>query len=80
MIVTSNRKVRQLKNHPRQPIKCQMCQKVSSIKPYELTLVSFTGLDDTVLKVCRNCAYKETFGTKGMIQAMREKVIEEKTD
>ena len=58
-----------------------MCKKVSNIKPYELTLVSFVGLEDTVLSVCRKCAYKETYGTKGMVKAMKESKIEkEKTN
>ena len=58
-----------------------MCKKVSNIKPYELTLVSFTGLKDIVMKVCKKCAYKETYGTKGMGKAMKEEEIEqEKTN
>ena len=54
-----------------------MCKKVANSKPYELTLVSFTGLEDTVMDVCRKCAYKETYGTKGMVRAMKEKTIEQ---
>ena len=61
-------------------IKCQMCKKVSNIKPYELTLVSFTGLEDTVMKVCKKCAYKETYGTKGMVKAMKESKIEKESN
>ena len=81
MIARNNTKVRQLKNQPKQQIKCQMCKKVSNIKPYELTLVSFTGLEDTIMKVCKKCAYKETYGTKGMVKAMKEsKVEKEKTN
>jgi len=58
-----------------------MCKKVANSKPYELTLVSFVGSEDTVLSVCRKCAYKETYGTKGMVKAMKESKIEkEKTD
>tara|TARA_R110002074_G_scaffold79698_1_gene179480 strand:- start:1487 stop:1651 length:165 start_codon:yes stop_codon:yes gene_type:complete len=49
---------------------------VTNSKPYELTLVSFTGLEDTVLSVCKKCAYKEAYGTKGMVKAMREDRIE----
>ena len=49
---------------------------MSNSKPYELTLVSFTGLGDTTMDVCRKCAYKETYGTKGMVKAMRENRIE----
>ena len=53
-----------------------MCKRMSNSKPYELTLVSFTGLGDTTMDVCRKCAYKETYGTKGMGKAMRENRIE----
>ena len=57
-----------------------MCKKVANSKPYELTLVSFTGLKDEVLSVCRKCAYKETYGTKGMGKAMREDRIEKESN
>ena len=81
MIRKSNIKVQQLKNQPKQPRTCQMCKKVTSSKPYELTFISFVGSEDTILSVCKNCAYKETYGTKGMVGAMRENKIEkEKTD
>jgi len=53
-----------------------MCKKVANSKAYELTFVSFTGLEDTVMDVCRKCAYKEAYGTKGMVGAMRENRIE----
>jgi|TARA_R100001530_G_scaffold23851_1_gene19454 hypothetical protein len=53
---------------------------VANSKPYELTLVSFTGLEDTVLSVCKKCAYKETYGTKGMVKAMRENEIEKESN
>ena len=61
-------------------MQCQMCKKVANSKPYELTLVSFTGLEDTVLSVCKKCAYKETYGTKGMVKAMRENEIEKESN
>ena len=58
-----------------------MCKRVANSKPYELILVSFTGLKDTIMDVCRKCAYKETYGTKGMVTAMKENRIEqEKTN
>ena len=80
MISRSNVRARQLKNQPRQIIKCQMCKKVSNSKPYELTQVSFVGSENKILSVCRKCAYKETYGTKGMVKAMKENRIEKETD
>ena len=57
-----------------------MCKKVTHSKPYELTLVSFTGLEDTVMEVCRKCAYKDTYGTKGMVKAMKGSTIEKESN
>ena len=57
-----------------------MCKKVTNSKPYELTLVSFTGLEDTVMEVCKKCAYKEAYGTKGMVKAMKGSEIEKESN
>jgi hypothetical protein len=57
-----------------------MCSKVTNSRPYELTFISFTGIADNTMKVCRKCAYKETFGTKGMKNAMKGRIIEEETN
>ena len=57
-----------------------MCKKVTNSKPYELTFISFVGSEDTTLSVCRKCAYKETYGTKGMVKAMKESEIEKETN
>jgi len=57
-----------------------MCKKVENNKPYELTQVSFVGSEDIILSVCRKCAYKEAYGTKGMVKAMKEKRIEKETN
>jgi hypothetical protein len=54
-----------------------MCSQVSNSKPYELTQMSFVGAKDNVLSVCRKCAYKEAYGTKGMVTAMKERKIEQ---
>ena len=77
MIARSNRKVKHLKRQPKRPYKCEMCADVKNIKPYEMKLISFTGLEDITMIVCRKCAYRETFGTKGMVGAMRENLIEQ---
>ena len=57
-----------------------MCKKMTNSKPYELTFVSFVGSEDITLSVCRKCAYKETYGTKGMGKAMRENRIEKESN
>ena len=53
-----------------------MCNQVTNSKPYELTQMSFVGAEDKILSVCRKCAYKEAYGTKGMASAMKERKIE----
>jgi hypothetical protein len=53
---------------------------VANSKPYELTFVSFVGSEDTVINVCRKCAYKEAYGTKGMVKAMKESTIEKESN
>jgi hypothetical protein len=57
-----------------------MCKATVNTKPYELTFISLVGGNDNTFEVCRKCAYKETYGTKGMVKAMREKTIEEETN
>mgnify|MGYP001199214762 FL=1 len=57
-----------------------MCKVTVNAKPYELTFMSFVQGDDTTLQVCRKCAYKEAYGTKGMVKAMKEKTIEKETN
>ena len=57
-----------------------MCKATVNTKPYELTFMSFVCGEDKTLQVCRRCAYKEAYGTKGMGKAMKEKEIEEETN
>jgi len=35
-------------------------------------------LTGTKINICRECAYKERFGTKNMKQAKKERILEEK--
>jgi|TARA_R110000824_G_scaffold311900_2_gene499061 predicted nucleic-acid-binding Zn-ribbon protein len=53
---------------------------MENIKPFELTFVSFVGSEDYTMSVCRKCAYKETYGSKGMVKAMKESRIEKESD
>jgi hypothetical protein len=54
--------------------KCEMC----GIHSYSLWFLWEGLLTDTKVKVCRKCAYKEEFGTKGQIKAKKNKVLEKK--
>ena len=54
--------------------KCQMCGE--STRKNKFSWKSwFTG-DEIV--ICRECAYKERFGTKGMKQAKKDRILEKK--
>ena len=51
-----------------------MCQDVSRRNKF-LWISYFT---ENELFICRECAYKEKYGTKGMKQAKKERLLEQK--
>ena len=59
---------------PSEPYKCGMCRDVSKRNKF-LWRSYFT---ENELFICRECAYKETYGTKGMKQAKKERLLEQK--
>jgi hypothetical protein len=59
---------------PFDPYVCGMCR-VMTRKNKFLWKGYFTGKE---LFICRECAYKEQFGTKKMKQAMKKRILEEK--
>ena len=59
---------------PSEPYKCGMCQDVSRRNKF-LWISYFT---ENELFICRECAYKEKYGTKGMKQAKIERLLEQK--
>ena len=59
---------------PFEPYKCGMCQDISRKNKFLWT--SF--FTDNELFICRECAYKETYGTKGMKRAKKERLLEQK--
>ena len=61
-------------DQPSEPYKCGMCQDVSRRNKF-LWRSYLTGNE---LFICRECAYKETYGTKGMKQAKKERLLEQK--
>jgi ribosome-binding protein aMBF1 (putative translation factor) len=54
--------------------KCQMCGNVAKKSKF-LWKSWFTG-DEIV--ICRECAYRETYGTKNMKKAKKERILEKK--
>ena len=54
--------------------KCQMCKTVTR-KGKFLWKSWFT---DSELEICRECAYREKFGTRNMLKSKRERILEKK--
>ena len=63
-----------LEETPIMAYECQMCGEKTRRNKF-LWKSWFTG-DEIV--ICRECAYKERFGTKNMKKAKRKRILEEK--
>ena len=59
---------------PSEPYKCNMCQDTSKRNKF-LWKSYFTEKE---LFICRECAYKEKYGTKKIKQAKKERLLEQK--
>tara|TARA_Y100000310_G_C20166412_1_gene571554 strand:+ start:180 stop:407 length:228 start_codon:yes stop_codon:yes gene_type:complete len=67
-------KISLLEERPYLRYECQMCGE--STRKNKFSWKSwFTGKE---LVICRECAYKERFGTKNMKKAKKERLLEEK--
>ena len=65
-----------LEEKPLEPYVCGICQTATrKIKFFWKSW--FTGDE---LNICRDCAYREKYGTKGMIKAKKEKLLEKESD
>jgi len=57
--------------------RCQRCKEYSRRNKFSWK----SWFEDDELIICRDCAYKESFGTKNVVQAKRENKLEqEKND
>ena len=59
---------------PREVYECYMCK--NTTRKNRFLWKSWLTGDEIV--ICRECAYKEQFGTKGMKQAKKDRILEEK--
>ena len=59
---------------PSEPYECGMCKDASKRNKF-LWKSYFT---EEELFICRECAYKEMYGTKGMKRAKKERLLEQK--
>ncbi len=66
--------IKLLKEKPLEPYECGMCGRVSKKNKF-LWKSWFTGDE---LLICRECAYREYYGTTGMKTAKQKRLLEEK--
>ena len=63
-----------LEEKPMQVYECQMCKERT--RKNKFLWKSWFG--DSELVICRECAYREQFGTKKMKKAKKERILEKK--
>jgi len=60
------------------PLKMYICQRCGDhTKKNKFLWKSWFSKDEMI--ICRECAYKESFGTKNIKKAKRERILEEKS-
>ena len=64
-----------LEEKPFQTYRCQRCGEVT--RQNKFVWKSWFSDDETI--ICRECAYKETFGTRNIKQAKKERILETKS-
>jgi len=67
-------KISLLEEKPMMIYECQMCKEWTRKNKF-LWKSWFTN-DELV--ICRECAYREKFGTKNMVKSKKERILEEK--
>ena len=68
--------IKLLQKNPLQPYKCDMCGEVTRKNKFSWE----SWFTKEKIMICRECAYKEKYGTKGMIKAKKEKLLEKESD
>ena len=63
-----------LEEKPQTMYQCQMCTETTKKNKFSWKSW-FTGIE---IIICRECAYKEQFGTKNMKKAKQKRILEEK--
>ena len=66
--------IKLLQEKPQEPYECGMCRKVSRKSKFSWQ----SWFTKKKLLICRECAYKETYGTNGMKTAKQKRLLEEK--
>tara|TARA_Y100000310_G_C20021745_1_gene507695 strand:- start:4 stop:231 length:228 start_codon:yes stop_codon:yes gene_type:complete len=68
------RSIKLLEKKPSEPYECGMCRKVTRRNKFFWT----SWFTDSELLICRECAYRESYGTMGMKIAKQKRILEEK--
>ena len=66
--------IKLLEKKPLEPYVCGMCGKVSRKNKFSWK----SWFTDDKLLICRECAYREKYGTREMKQAKKERLLEQK--
>jgi len=67
-------KISLLEEKPMKAFKCEMCTETT--KKNKFSWISwFTGQEITI---CRDCAYKESFGSKNVNKNKKQRILEKK--
>ena len=66
--------IKLLEKTPLEPYECGMCRKVSRKNKFSWK----SWFTDDKLLICRECAYRETYGTIGMKTAKQKRLLEKK--
>ena len=67
-------KIYLLEENPKMSYRCKMCGQ-RTMKNKFMWKSRLTGAE---LNICRECAYKERYGTKNMKQAKKDRILEQK--
>jgi hypothetical protein len=63
-----------LEEKPRVAYKCKMCTETT--RKNKFLWISWFTKDELI--ICRDCAYREKFGTKNMKKAKKDRILEQK--
>ena len=63
-----------LEKKPQLIYECQMCKENTRKNKFSWE----SWFRDNKLVICRECAYREKFGTKNMVKSKKERILEEK--
>ena len=67
--------IKLLQKKPLEPYRCDMCGEITRKNKFSWE----SWFTKEIIMICRDCAYKEKFGSKNVKKAKKEGVLEEKS-